>query len=1564
MNTNSDETARIKRLRTYIHSLETERDEKFVDTITGMVTEDMNDDYVAIKAKIDKAVQTLTELIKIQEVLKETEQKANALSQQQVLKSMQETIQLQKVLQSYMAHAPAKCCFKDNSNAIEFIDSFLEWLEPKLKTVEETKMLLIPLLELCMKDVSRRAAFIQTLENRDDVRADSKQLKEAFLLFFIGNTWKGNQWTQLFSIAMGKEKPSEYVARVTTLCRANGIQMEEGNYMLKKPLITAWFNKLPGIIQNGLKSKVTTIMENGTIQDYLNLIQEEVPQEVGFIEKCSLHCPYCTKFVVWSCECKTGKLNGKRSNDFVDSKETKKAKTELNTPQDSSTSKGNSSSFAKALKDGKCVHCQGVFDKTRGGCVSKCPKSQKKLVTAAITVDTVEERELDLEDLFEQAHVVASVVKVGWENQRPMCMLSINRCNVMGYIDTMSDVSLMTIATCNKVMGTQKAKLQKMPMKLRGANGKALPVLGTCELEIVAPTARIKHRFVVVRQLVSEIQCLVGLDLQSKLGITLVNQYNLQNLQEREVRNSVNLQEPEKVIATTLYQAVDVLEFSNKSDEKYFDALNDYRMQLMDKLASEISVNTQLSGFSTAGTIGFKTKDNKPVYVKQYEIPHFHRAIVNKKVNEWLELGIVEEFDGVSDYNNPLLAVPKRDVMGNVKDQRVCLDPRKINEKIADSTWQLPLVRDIFDKLAGKKLFSLIDLKSGYNQIKVAEEDRNKTTFTWNGKTYRFVGVPFGFKNVPGDFQRIMSNSFKDMPFVMVYVDDIIIASDKYSEHESHVQQVIQRLNELNLRSNWDKCMLARDRLIVLGHEVSEDGIRPCVEKLVKMEQWKAPKTLKMLQRQLGFLNYFRDYIPKYSDLMAPVESLRSQGNNIKWTKDHDDILAKVRSILETRVLLQFPDFDKELFVGTDASKYGIGAVLYQLTSDGSKKYIRFASRSLSKSEQNYGAPQRELLAVLFALRSFHVYLFGHKFKVFTDHKSLTYMLQKTKVSGVIQNWMDEILTYNFTMEHLPGLLNHLPDAMSRFYDDDPRDETEIRYTLVTAMDEDVTPDIYSEDLNDLEIETNDEVKKDLMARAHMRGHLGAADMARLIRSSKRVTWPQMVKDCQHFVSCCIDCQRFNIGKHGFHPPKNLTALLPFDHLVIDLKSMPLSKNGNTCYLLIVDVATRFLFIRPLPDKNRYTVARCLLRVFCDIGFPKILQSDNGGEFVNEILDALKKISNIDGRHIAPYHHRANGLVERSIGSTSNAILKSLQGLVSQWDEYTPTIQYYFNTRVIELHGSSPYSLIFARQPNDWIDYRDVALVEEGDVKRKNRLLFLNSIVFPTVREKVKKKLAERNEYFMKKNRILRDEYPVGSQVMIKDELRSSKVEPRYEGPFTVVRRQASGNYLLKAIDGSEYVRPPNVLKLVAPEIIDNLKLNDTIYAAVDRIITHKEINGETYYQVRWKDCSADMDTWLKHEDFIDYGPITKYEKQLPKLKVITERTTSVKERLKRTPKIVEIEEPREGNSKTVAKELIEPVQVEMNLSEEQSNAVGEYWKTINRTRVSGSRRNQGFFSE
>jgi transposase InsO family protein len=503
---------------------------------------------------------------------------------------------------------------------------------------------------------------------------------------------------------------------------------------------------------------------------------------------------------------------------------------------------------------------------------------------------------------------------------------------------------------------------------------------------------------------------------------------------------------------------------------------------------------------------------------------------------------------------------------------------------------------------------------------------------------------------------------------------------------------------------------------------------------------------------------------------------------------------------------------------------------------------------------------------------------------------------------------MDEVLQYDFEIKHIPGLVNHLPDRLSRFYDEDPRDpgDTDGNKYVLAAVEEDLQIEkeinsklisgVYTQSLDDLEELKDESLKKDIMLRAHSEGHIGAADMARKIRSAKRVTWPQMVKDCQEYVSACLPCQRYNIGKHGYHPPKNLMALLPFDHLCIDLKEMDMSAKGNCYYILVIDVATRFVFLRPLPDKSKYTIAQALLRLFCDIGFPKVLQSDNGLEFVNGILEALKQISKIETRTIAPYHHRGQGLVEKAIGVTSQSIYKAIKGLVAQWDDYAPSIQYFYNTRVIDIHGSSPYSLMFARQANGFEDYRDLPLVPELDKDREQRLIFLNSIVFPAILEKVKGKHLKRNEYFMKTHRMFKSDFLTGSQVMIRDELRSGKSEARYEGPFSVIRRKASGNYLLKAVDGTEYVRPPNVLKLVSPEILKDLVVPDTIYVAVDRILDHRDIAGVIQYKVRWKGQPPDHDSWLTQEDFVDYGPIRSYEKKLR----ISKRDTKVEKRAQR----------------------------------------------------------------
>ena len=304
--------------------------------------------------------------------------------------------------------------------------------------------------------------------------------------------------------------------------------------------------------------------------------------------------------------------------------------------------------------------------------------------------------------------------------------------------------------------------MRKSQHRLLGANGSAVEALGVIDLLVTGNENTFNHTFVIVEDLVSDIDTIVGWDLQTKLGISISN---LPGMISRDDSTKGEVRTP-VIAALTISQAIEKLEM-NSNKEKYLD---EFRSSLKNEVKELLDVNMKLRGFCSAGIMEFRTRDDEPVSVKQYEIAHVHRPTVDKQIDEWLDNGTIEKVDGYLSYNNPLLVVPKYNAAGSIKAWRVCVDPRKINEKIIDSTYPLPLIRDIFDKLAGKRIFSVIDLKSGFNQIKIKEGDRKKTAFTWKGQTYQFVGSPFGFKNIPSDFQRIMANVlFVDMRLLICY---------------------------------------------------------------------------------------------------------------------------------------------------------------------------------------------------------------------------------------------------------------------------------------------------------------------------------------------------------------------------------------------------------------------------------------------------------------------------------------------------------------------------------------------------------------------------------------------------------------------------------------------------------------------------------------------------------------------------------------------------------------------------------------------------------------------------
>jgi hypothetical protein len=219
---------------------------------------------------------------------------------------------------------------------------------------------------------------------------------------------------------------------------------------------------------------------------------------------------------------------------------------------------------------------------------------------------------------------------------------------------------------------------------------------------------------------------------------------------------------------------------------QYLDLLATYRLRLEQHVEQAFEKN--------------ETSDEIPVRSHPYRIPDSLQVHVDEYFSELLKKGVIEPETELNHSLLSILVVPKRDIAGNIKDWRPCLDPRKINVKITNPVYPLPLAEDIFKKLKGKRIYSILDLKSGFNQLLVRKKDRKKTAFLWKGRTYHYVGAPFGFKNIPQDFQQIMDVIFEDMPFVLIYIDDLIIASDDLEEHAQHVAKVLER--QMMVRKN------------------------------------------------------------------------------------------------------------------------------------------------------------------------------------------------------------------------------------------------------------------------------------------------------------------------------------------------------------------------------------------------------------------------------------------------------------------------------------------------------------------------------------------------------------------------------------------------------------------------------------------------------------------------------------------------------------------------------------------------------------------------------------------
>jgi len=790
--------------------------------------------------------------------------------------------------------------------------------------------------------------------------------------------------------------------------------------------------------------------------------------------------------------------------------------------------------------------------------------------------------------------------------------------------------------------------------------------------------------------------------------------------------------------------------------------------------------------------VHLRTPEGVSAWKREYKFPHFHEPIVQEAIDEWLRNGTIRKLTKPSEFNIPMILVGKKDLKGKKTGFRPCLDPRHLNVLLQDEDFDLPLIKDIFQSLSGSAVFSTIDLSKAYHRFMIAEEDQHKTAFTWKNAQYAFRGAPFGIKTLPSIFQRAMQVLLGDLAYVRVFIDDIIVFSQHVKDHKHHVREVLRRLTEAKLIINEDKCHFFRTELRLLGFIVGTNGIRVDPSKLDGIHSWPEPVTSKELQHYLGLFNYFREHIPMYSRLAAPLERLRKAPNLAHaWGRREQWAFDSMKKVLSSARILAFPDFSVMFHVATDASKQGIGAVLYQIVN-GKMRWISFVARSLQKSERQYSATKLELLAVVFALVRFRHYLWGGpKFTLYTDHQALVYIRDKPDPPSMLVNWLDTLLEFQFDIVHRPGIANVLPDHLSRLFpasektndsatgpavqtppsDQPVRNSPELRVGFLNMDPEEVDRQLVPQ-----------EKRSALLERIHNRGHFGAVSMVRAIHG-ENMTWPNMREDCVNHVARCVSCQRFNIAKRGYHPLKTIHARMPMDHVAIDLAGsfVESEQTGNKYILVVVDVCTRFVFLRAIPDKSASTVAIELGNLFCQVGFPNVIQSDNGTEFKNELLNEIAERAGIEHRFSTPYHPRGNGLAERFVQTAKKTIAKSIQGDISTWDRHVPLVQYAINTKVAAIHGSTPFSLFFGRPLRGaGVPNIQSALMSEKELQE--RVDYLTKLVFPAISEGVRNRQKQQESNFTKG--VKQNPFPIGSYVMTEDPSPSNALQPKWEGPY------------------------------------------------------------------------------------------------------------------------------------------------------------------------------------
>lgn len=597
----------------------------------------------------------------------------------------------------------------------------------------------------------------------------------------------------------------------------------------------------------------------------------------------------------------------------------------------------------------------------------------------------------------------------------------------------------------------------------------------------------------------------------------------------------------------------------------------------------------------------------------------------------------------------------------------------------------------------------------------------------------------FGICSAPELFQKIMESIVAGLEGVIVYLDDVMVFGSTEKEHDLRLAALLQRLKEFNLQLNTQKCQINVTSLEFLGHQLSEEGIRPTESRVQAIKQFRPPTTVAELRSFLGLVTYVGRFIPNLASKTDPLRCLLRTGATFKWSQIHQVAFDSIKAEIEsTRFLGFFNPKDTTILIA-DASPTGLGAVLLQENTAKEKRIIAFASKALTDLERKYFQTEREALALVWAVEKFRLYLLGTTFRLITDCKPLDFLFSyRSKPCPRIERWVLRIQSFRFQVVYEPGATN-LADALSRLSMDHPvsfdgEEEGYIRCLVAAAIPNAITvKEVEEESIKDSSIndlinaldggQWSDSVKafkpfeselyrsgnlvlresrlvipmalrKRILQLAH-ESHPGIGTMKRRLR--QKVWWPGIDKDVERMIKSCKSC----VIVSSLEPPEPLKRTLMPERAWVDLAADfvgPLPSGHNL--LVIVDYFSRFIEVIVMKQITAALTVKAFHETFCRFGMPETLKTDNGPQFISEELGKFCKQFGIELRKTTPYWPQANGEVERVNGMLAKHLkISQAEDTDWKWDLRMCVLMY--NSTPHSTTGVAPAALMFGRLLRD-----------------------------------------------------------------------------------------------------------------------------------------------------------------------------------------------------------------------------------------------------------------------